>query len=185
MTSQRPYETPLSLIWQAVTRSRNGPYPHQIIRCAATVIMGDAMSIRKINSAFAWGSVENILALANLTFDFPIIKFEAPKDFMTLGTNFAPQRRAIVEDSELHQTARKLGVLFEDILPSSPQLFKSYGKRASEISQTEAINPKGNHKNGAFAAYVGTRATSIWVVAALGPAATGCTPPSMYASSNL
>ncbi|KAH7354748.1 hypothetical protein BKA65DRAFT_496920 [Rhexocercosporidium sp. MPI-PUGE-AT-0058] len=131
------------------------------------------MSIGKINTSFASGTIENTLALANFNLDFSIIKVEAPKEFMSLGANLTPQRRADAEDGHLHRTARKLGALFEQILPATPQLIKSYGIRASEISKTEAVNPKGDHKHGAFAAYVGADATSIWAAATSGPAAIG------------
>lgn len=92
---------------------------------------------------------------------------------MSLGANLAPKRRAIAEEGYLHRTARKLGALFEEVIPLSPQLTRSYGKRASEISQSEAVNPRGNQKHGAFAAYVGADATSIWAAATSGPAAIG------------
>lgn len=128
---------------------------------------------RKVTTSFAPGTIENTLALANLNLDFSIIKVEAPKEFMSLGANLASQRRAIAEDGYLHRTARKLGALFEEILPSSPQLIKSYDKPASEISLTETANPKSDHKYGAFAAYVSADATSIWAAATSGPAAIG------------
>jgi len=68
-------------------------------------------SISKVTTAFASGTIENTLALANLDLDFSIIKVEAPKEFISLGANLAPQRRAIAEDGHLHRTARKLGAL--------------------------------------------------------------------------
>lgn len=44
------------------------------------------------------------------------------------------------EDGPLHRTARKLGALFEQILPPIKTLIKAYGVRVSEISSVCKID---------------------------------------------
>jgi hypothetical protein len=65
-------------------------------------------------------------------------------------------------------TARRLGALFKDIVPSVPLLIKSYGRRVSEISQVESANPQGSKKYGTFAEFIGADATIIWAAATSG-----------------
>lgn len=80
-------------------------------------------------------------------------------------------RRKTAEEGSLHQTARRLGALFEGIIPSTPALIKSYGKRVSEISASPQANPKGSGADGFFANHVGIDGTSIWSAATSGAAA--------------
>lgn len=70
-----------------------------------------------------------------------------------------------------HITARKLGALFESILPSTPNVYRAYGQRASEISQASSVNPQIRSKYGVFSSRVGSDATSIWAAATSGPPA--------------
>ena len=105
------------------------------------------------------------MALANLNFDFTLIKFEAPKEFQALGETLSHQRRSDAEDGAAHKTARRLGALFESLVPSTPQLLKAYGLRASEIIKSPNINPRGSRNDGPFQNYVGADGTSIWAAA--------------------
>lgn len=128
------------------------------------------MSVSKLNAAWASAHNENTLALIQLNFDFSLFKIEAPYEYQPLGAALSKHRRTIAEDGRQHVTARKLGALFQHILPSegTPEVFKAYGRRVSEISASEAVNPKGTGSDGGFAPYVGADGTSIWAAATSG-----------------
>ena len=68
---------------------------------------------------------------------------------------------------------RKLGCLFEQVVPLTPKLTKAYGLRSSEIIQAPGISSKGSKSDGPFEAFVGVDGTSIWAAASSGPAAMG------------
>lgn len=128
-------------------------------------------AVGKIQAAWAAASNETTLALANLNFDFSLIKVEAPVEFKDLGAALSIKRRSAAEHGTSHSTARKLGSLFEQILPSTPRLFKAYGLRASEIAQSPLVNPKGNKAYGPFAEHTGVDGTTIWAAATSGTSA--------------
>jgi len=128
-------------------------------------------SLGRLTNSFFSATNENTLALANFNFDFALIKFEAPQEFHGLGTSLSRFRRENAEDGPLHKTLRKLGCLFEQVLPSTPKLIKAYGLRASEIINSPGINPKGCKSHGPFEPFVGADGTSIWAAATSGPAA--------------
>ena len=48
-------------------------------------------------------------------------------EFKALGAALPHRRRVDAEDGHLHHTARKLGALFEQIIPATPTLVKAYG----------------------------------------------------------
>jgi hypothetical protein len=79
-----------------------------------------------------------------------------------------PCRRKQAEIGSSHTTARKLGALFEHILPSTPELFKAYGQRASHIAVFPASSVVGSLNSGPFASHVGVDGTSIWAAATSG-----------------
>lgn len=126
-------------------------------------------SFGKISNSLIQGTNENTFALANINFDFSLVSLAAPNEFTGLGTALAHNRRENAEHGALHRTARKLGALFESIVPQVPRLVSAYGKRASEIMNHPRLNPPGNaEKHGPFAAFVGADATSIWAAATSG-----------------
>jgi hypothetical protein len=125
-------------------------------------------AIGRIQAAWAAASNETTLALANLSFDFSLIKVEAPLEFKELGGALSTKRRSAAEHGTSHMTARKLGSLFEQVLPSTPRLLRAYGLRASEIAQSPSVNPKGNKAYGLFADHIGIDGTSIWAAATSG-----------------
>ncbi|KAK0507455.1 hypothetical protein JMJ35_009978 [Cladonia borealis] len=127
--------------------------------------------LNKFTSSFVSATNENTLALVNFNLDFALAKFEAPKEFSGLGTSLSTARRNNAEDGPLHKTLRKLGCLFEQILPSTPKLIQAYGLRTSEIIQSPGISPKGSRSHGPFEPFVGADGTSIWAAATSGPAA--------------
>ncbi|KAL8828606.1 MAG: hypothetical protein Q9191_002486 [Dirinaria sp. TL-2023a] len=116
---------------------------------------------------------ENTLALANLKFDFSLLKVEAPTEFSGLGNALSKRRKVEAEDGPQHKTARKLSALFEQLVPSTPELIKAYGLRSSEIIQMNAINPVGTPKDGPFESFVGVDGTAIWAAATSGIPALG------------
>ncbi|KAK5059872.1 hypothetical protein LTR84_009755 [Exophiala bonariae] len=108
---------------------------------------------------------ENILTLANLNFDFTVFKFDAPKEFATIGNSLSLRRRADAEEGKIHKTARKLAALFESLVPSTPNLLKAYGTRSSEIASDPQANPKGSDDHGPFEEFIGIDGSSLWAAA--------------------
>lgn len=111
--------------------------------------------VGKIQAALAAPSIETTVALANFNFDFSLCRVDAPLEFKGLGAALSTKRRSAAEHGTSHSTARKLGSLFEQVLPSTPRLFRAYGLRASEIAQSSLVNPKGNKAFGPFAEHIG------------------------------
>ena len=128
-------------------------------------------SIGRFTAALGAANVENTLALANLNFDFSLVKVEAPPEYRQLGANLSPYRREEAEAGAAHRTARKLGSLFAGVLTSTPALTKAYGLRVSEILQSSRLNPKSQKEVGPFSAHSGTDGTAIWAAATSGPSA--------------
>ncbi|MDI1491599.1 MAG: hypothetical protein OHK93_002808 [Ramalina farinacea] len=111
---------------------------------------------------------ENILALSNFKFDFSLVKVDAPREYSELGQALSTGRRNEAEDGSHHKTARRLGSLFEQIVPSTPHLIKAYGLRSSEIAKSSFVNPKGSARDGPFENYVGVDGTAMWAAATSG-----------------
>ncbi|KAJ9649895.1 hypothetical protein H2198_010779 [Neophaeococcomyces mojaviensis] len=119
---------------------------------------------RIVNSVFS-ATNENTIALANLNFDFSLFKFDAPKEFKTVGDTLSTRRRDDAEAGKIHRTARRLGALFQALVPSVPSLIRAYGTRASEIASLAKVNPKANPSYGPFQEFVGIDSTSLWAAA--------------------
>ena len=128
-------------------------------------------AVGKIQAALAAASNETTLALANLNFDFSLIKVEAPVEYQGLGAALSTKRRSAAEHGVSHSTARKLGALFQQIVPSTPHLFKAYGIRSSDIAKSPKVNPKDKKAYGPFAEYAGIDGTTIWAAATSGSSA--------------
>ena len=128
-------------------------------------------ALGKVQASLISGSQETTLALANLNFDFSLVKLEAPAEYRPLGSALAKKRRSTAEHGLAHNTARRLGSLFQTILPDTPNLIKAYGQRASEIAQSPEVNPKGTQEDGPFQDYIGVDGTTIWAAATSGPSA--------------
>ena len=125
-------------------------------------------SFGKVVSSIWSATQETSLALANLNFDFSLVKVEAPLEFHALGASLSTQRRDNAEDGALHVTARKLGALFDAVLPACPNLIKAYGRRVSEIASMPGINPQGGRDDGFFTEHIGADGTTIWAAATSG-----------------
>jgi hypothetical protein len=127
----------------------------------------------KITNSLLSGTNENNLALASVNFDFTLIKLEPPAEFNALGTALSTKRRNEAEEGIPHKTARRLGALFEEKIPSTPKLIAAYGSRISEIIQVPGVNPRGSTSHGPFESFVGADGTSIWAAATSGISALG------------
>ncbi|KAF4946974.1 hypothetical protein FSARC_14068, partial [Fusarium sarcochroum] len=115
---------------------------------------------------------EITVAAASLNFHFSLVKIEAPLEFQVLGQVLSRGRRQEAEDGVLHTTARRLAALFEPLLNQTPELFKAYGKRSSEIMSSREVNPLGSkEEHGLFFEHVGADCTSIWAAATSGHSA--------------
>jgi hypothetical protein len=129
-------------------------------------------SIGRLAMSLISGSNENTLTLANLNFNFSLYKVEAPKEYLGLGNALSHSRRESAESGSSHRTARKLGALFEQLVPKTEELFKAYGTRVSEISVSQPkTNNNGSH--GAFHEHLGVDGTTIWAAATSGKSAIG------------
>ena len=85
---------------------------------------------------------QNTLALANFNIDFSLIKVSASEEYQVLGTALSQRRRENAEEGPLHRTARKLGALFEEVIPPIAELSEAYGKRVSEIVEHSTAGAK-------------------------------------------
>ena len=130
-----------------------------------------AASIGNMNLAIASARNENTIALANVNFDFAIIKVSPPAEFNGLGLSLSPRRREEAEDGRTHTVARKLAALLGDDLPPIPNLIKAYGTRASEVAENPLANPKSTPQDGAFQDLIGADGTTIWAAATSGQSA--------------
>jgi hypothetical protein len=116
---------------------------------------------------------ENYAALANVKFDFSLIKMEAPIEFNGIASALSNRRRIEAEEGPSHKTARRLGALFEDLVPSTPKLISAFGLRMSEIINTSGVNAIGTGQHGPFEPYVGADGTTLWAAATSGIPALG------------
>lgn len=128
-------------------------------------------SIGKIQAALAAATNEFTVAAANINFDFTLIKCEPPQEFHPLGSALTQRRKEDAEYGSTHITARRLGALFEGLLPSTPTLLRAYGTRVSEIAQTSSQTVSPEPDNSMFAAHAGIDGTSIWAAATSSPTA--------------
>ncbi|TGJ84173.1 hypothetical protein E0Z10_g4603 [Xylaria hypoxylon] len=128
-------------------------------------------SIGKINPALMSLSNELTISAATFNLDFSLMKVEAPKEFHGVRDALSVSRRSNAEDGLAHITARKLGALFESIIPPIPHLIEAYGKRVSEISSSFSTARSTEPEYGIFAKQAGFDGTSIWAAATSGKGA--------------
>lgn len=128
------------------------------------------MSVGKVNASLLGGPTqETTLALANLNFDFALYKFEPLPEYQGLGECLSRRNRDAAESGNEHVLARKLGALFSQALPPTPNLIRAYGKRATEmIRDITGSGTRSANRNGAFSDWTGPDATSIWAAATSG-----------------
>lgn len=125
-------------------------------------------SFGQLTNAFLKSSQETTIGLANINFDFAILKYDAPTEYRGLGEALSKRRRETAEDGPLHITARKLGALFQGAMPKVPHLIQTYGLRASEIAKSPELNPDASARHGIFADHVGPDGSTIWAAATSG-----------------
>ncbi|RWA14935.1 hypothetical protein EKO27_g222 [Xylaria grammica] len=127
-------------------------------------------SFGQLNASAATFRAEATNALVNVNLEFNVFAkrfINPPREYDGVGQHLATKRLQEAQDGVPHGVARGLGALFKDsaMLPSTPELIKTYGLRASEISRSAAANPKGNDSHGAFAGVIGADATTLWAAA--------------------
>ncbi|EHK40690.1 hypothetical protein TRIATDRAFT_320993 [Trichoderma atroviride IMI 206040] len=111
---------------------------------------------------------ENSFSLANASVDFALVRVEVPKQFEGLGNALSQHRRQNAESGSQHRIARRLGALFEQIIPNIEILTAAYGERASEIATSPLFDLK-NVDHGPFSGHVGVDGTSIYAAVSSGP----------------
>lgn len=128
-------------------------------------------SFGKLVASALHATNENTLALANMNFDFSLMKVDAPPEYTRLGHILSKRRRNEAEDGITHSTARKLSALLQDDIPEIPLLLNAYGKRSTEIATSSEVNPKDTSFHGPFTDHVGADGTSLWAAATSGKGA--------------
>lgn len=133
-------------------------------------------ALSKIIGSLTSSNQEVTLALANLNFDFSLVRIEAPKEYLSISSSLSPRRRWEAESGNLHRTARNLAALFQDVLVQTPTLFNKYGIRASEIASLAppSISEEEAGKTrdpSVLQDLTGIDSTSVWAAATSGPTA--------------
>ncbi|KAH7171283.1 hypothetical protein EDB81DRAFT_194724 [Dactylonectria macrodidyma] len=113
---------------------------------------------------------ENTVALVNLNLDVSLYRGTPPVEFLPVGSALAAWRKTEAEGGDLHKTACRLGFLFNELVPETPNLIRCYGTRVSEIMNSPNINPRGTFEDGPFRDFVGADGTCIWAAATSIPA---------------
>ncbi|KAK8106960.1 uncharacterized protein PG998_008973 [Apiospora kogelbergensis] len=127
------------------------------------------MALQQLSASLLTAKQETNVGLATINLDFSLVQVQPPKEFMGIRNEISPLRRASAEEGQPHVTARKLGALFQQWLPRTPNLIRAYGTRACEIAGTPKVNPKGSRADGLLAEHVGIDGTSVWAAATSGP----------------
>ncbi|KFG83668.1 hypothetical protein MANI_016007 [Metarhizium anisopliae] len=110
---------------------------------------------------------ENTLAFINVKQDFALFKVEIPKQFEGLGKALSHSRRQNAESGPQHRVARRLGALFEQVIPNIDVLSAAYGERVSEIATLSQFDLR-NVDHGPFSGHVGVDGTSIYAAVSSG-----------------
>ena len=97
-------------------------------------------AINKVAASLVSATNENTFGLANFNIDFSLIKVEAPVQYQGLRSALSRRRVENAEQGPQHRTARRLGALFEQILPPIKTLAEAYGRRASEIAGSAKLH---------------------------------------------
>ncbi|KAI0460567.1 hypothetical protein F5B21DRAFT_498507 [Xylaria acuta] len=131
----------------------------------------------QFNASAATFRTEATTALVNVNLELNVFAkrvVEPPPEYAGVGQHLATTRLREAQGGTRHGVARRLGALFKFGLPSTPELIRTYGLRASEISRTATANPQGNDSHGAFAGMIGADATTLWAAATSGWPAIQC-----------
>lgn len=127
-------------------------------------------SIQRLVATPLHAVAESNIGLAHMSFDFSLFKCEAPAELVPLGQQLSKARRESAEEGSFHILARRLGLLFENVLPDVPALLEAYGTRASEIVQqiTQTEDKPSDICDGFFGTHLGIDSTTIWASATSG-----------------
>ncbi|KAI0389578.1 hypothetical protein F5Y17DRAFT_469596 [Xylariaceae sp. FL0594] len=131
-------------------------------------------ALGKIQACIASATQKTTLALANLKFDFALVKVEAPPEYRELGLALPKKRRSEGENGPIHVTAQRLGALFRSVLPETPNLIRVYGQRASEIAKSMPSPSQDAKTYGPFSEYLGIDGASVWAAATSSSPAIAC-----------
>jgi hypothetical protein len=82
---------------------------------------------------------QNTVGLANFNVDFSIVKITPSEEYAGLGISLSQRRRENAEEGPLHRIARKLGLLFEQIVPPIPDLIVGITGVAQQITVQNSI----------------------------------------------
>ncbi|KAF7545311.1 hypothetical protein G7Z17_g9272 [Cylindrodendrum hubeiense] len=127
-------------------------------------------NLNTISASLISAKNENIAALVNISLDVSLYRGTPPAEFLPVGSALTARRKSEAEDGELHKTACRLGFLFNELIPETPNLIRCYGIRASEIMNSPNINPRGTPEDGPFRDFIGADGTCIWAAATSIPA---------------
>ncbi|CRK17970.1 hypothetical protein BN1708_012197 [Verticillium longisporum] len=125
-------------------------------------------SIGKISFSGASFTSENTVALLHLNVDVCFWRCDPSPEFVPVGSALTVKRRVEAESRSIHRTACKLGFLFNEVIPDTPNLVKAYGKRVSEILALPKVKPQGTEEDEPFRPFIGADCTSIWDAATSG-----------------
>ncbi|KAK7425327.1 hypothetical protein QQZ08_008224 [Neonectria magnoliae] len=139
-------------------------------------------NLGNISASLISAKNENTAALVNINLDVSLYRCDPPAEFLPVGSALAAWRKTEAEDGEIHKTACRLGFLFNELVPETPNLIRCYGTRASEIMNSPNINPRGTSEDGAFRDFVGADGTCI---CNLDTSFTQRIPSCLYARSGL
>ncbi|KAL8893617.1 MAG: hypothetical protein Q9192_005093 [Flavoplaca navasiana] len=128
-------------------------------------------AIGRVTASALAATNENTFGLANFNIDFSLVKVEAPIEYRGLRSALSRHRVENAEQGPQHRTARRLGALFEQILPPIKTLAEAYGRRSSQIAETEKQKSPTAPCSGPFAQHIGLDGTSIYAAATSGSSA--------------
>lgn len=97
-------------------------------------------AVSKVAASLVSATNENNFGLANFNVDFSLIKVEAPKEYQGLRSALSRRRIENAEQGPQHRIARRLGGIFEQILPPIKTLAEAYGRRASDIADSAKVH---------------------------------------------
>ncbi|KAI1816613.1 hypothetical protein GGS20DRAFT_199952 [Poronia punctata] len=129
------------------------------------------MALSQLSFAAIKEKLENNIALVNLNFDFSLVTVTPPEEYGPLGKALSPLRREQAEEGSTHQTARRLGALFDSVVRPGDDLVKAYGQRVSEISTLLNTEAESSRRPGCFERHAGADGTAIWAAATSGKSA--------------
>lgn len=127
-------------------------------------------NIGNVSASLISAKNENTAALVNINLDVSLWRTTPPAEFLPVGSALAAWRKTEAEDGELHKTACRLGFLFNELVPETPNLLRCYGTRVSEIMTSPNINPRGTPEDGPFRDFIGADGTGVWAAATSIPA---------------